>query len=413
MSDFIEQNFSREVDLLRALVRVPSDNPPGDCARHAEAAAVLLEKLGFKVERHPVPAELVKRHGMVSVTNLIIRERFGPGNGPVIALNAHGDVVPPGQGWTHDPYGAKEQGGAIYGRGAAVSKSDFASYAFALLALKERPAGLDGTVEMHLTYDEEAGGFVGPKWLLDERISKPDFAISAGFSYAVVTAHNGVLHLEVTVKGRQAHAAMPESGADALAAATAVLTALYAERKRLTKRQSKEAGIGTPKLTVGLISGGINTNVVPDRIVMRLDRRLIPEENGAKVEKALIALIKRAAKGKGISVECRRIILAEPLKPIAGIEKLVEPLQRHGRRELKARIPVKGAPLFTDARHYSARGIPTVLYGAGPRSILEANAHGANEHIKLSDLKAATRVIEATLRDVLGQSSAAILANAG
>ena len=96
------------------------------------------------------------------------------------------------------------------------------------------------------------------------------------------------------------------------------------------------------------------------------------------------------------------MILAEPLQahPPAS-ERLVEPLTRHGKRELKTRIAVKGVPLYTDARHYSAAGIPTVLYGAGPRSILEANAHGANEHIKLSDLKAATRVIEATLRDVL------------
>ena len=81
MSDFIERNFSREVELLKALVRVPSDNPPGDCARHGEAAAKLFEGLGFKVERHPVPAEFVKKHGMVSVTNLVIRERFGSGKG--------------------------------------------------------------------------------------------------------------------------------------------------------------------------------------------------------------------------------------------------------------------------------------------------------------------------------------------
>jgi acetylornithine deacetylase/succinyl-diaminopimelate desuccinylase family protein len=401
MSDFVERNFLREVEFLKALVRVPSDNPPGDCMRHGEAAAKLFESLGFKVERHPVPANLVKSHGMVSATNLVIRERFGRGRGPRIALNSHGDVVPPGQGWIHDPYGAVEKSGAVYGRGAAVSKSDFASYGFALLALKDNPSGLDGTVELHLTYDEESGGFVGPKWLLDEGISKPELAISAGFSYAVVTAHNGVLHLEVTVKGRQAHAALPESGADALEAATGVLAALYKERRRLRSIKSKQPGIGTPKLTVGLISGGINTNVVPDRIVMRLDRRLIPEENGVRVEKALIALIKRSAKGKGISVDCRRVMLAEPLKPIAGIERLVEPLTRHGRRELKTKIADKGVPLYTDARHYSAAGIPTVLYGAGPRSILEANAHGANEHIKLSDLKAATRVIEATLRDLL------------
>ena len=144
-------------------------------------------------------------------------------------------------------------------------------------------------------------------------------------------------------------------------------------------------GIGTPKLTVGLISGGINTNVVPDRIAMRLDRRLIPEENGREVERKLIALIKgAAARRKGISVECRRILLAEPLKPAPGIERLVEPLLRNARRALKTRIAVKGVPLFTDARHYSARGIPTVLYGAGPRSLLEANVHRADEHVRLT-----------------------------
>jgi acetylornithine deacetylase/succinyl-diaminopimelate desuccinylase family protein len=401
MSDFIDRNFAREVEFLKKLVRAPSDNPPGDCARHAAKAAELFEALGFTVERHPVLEALVQQYGMRSVTNLLIREHFGSGKGPVIALNAHGDVVPPGQGWHHDPYGAEEKDGAIYGRGAAVSKSDFVTYGFALLALKDNPAGLDGTIELHITYDEEAGGYLGPKWLLDENISKPDLAISAGFSYAVVTAHNGVLHLEVTVHGRQAHAAMPDTGADALEAATHVLAALYGERRKLKKKRSKSRGIGSPQLTVGLIAGGINTNVVPDKIVMRLDRRLIPEENGARVERDLIALIKRAGKAKGIRIDCKRVILAEPLTPLAGIERLVEPLTRHGKRELKTKIDVKGVPLYTDARHYSAAGIPTVLYGAGPRSILDANAHGANEHLQLSDLKAATKVIEATLRELL------------
>lgn len=401
MSGFVDTNFQREVDFLKALVRVPSDNPPGDCDRHAEESARLLEGLGFRVERHKVPDAIAKQHGMVSATNLIVRERFGSGKGPVIAMNAHGDVVPPGEGWTHDPYGAEEANGAIYGRGAAVSKSDFATYAFALLALKDNPAGLDGTVELHLTYDEEIGGYTGPDWLLKQKLSKPDIAFSAGFSYAVVTAHNGVLHLEVTVRGKQAHAAMPESGADALEAANRILAAIYKERKRLNRTRSKSAGIGSPRITVGQIAGGFATNVVPDKVTMRIDRRLIPEENGKKVERELIALIKRAGAGRGIKVECRRIILAEPLKPRPGVKKIVEVIQRHAKRELKIAIKEVGVPLYTDARHYSAAGIPTVLYGAGPRSILEANAHSADEHIRLSDLKAATRIVEASLRDLL------------
>ena len=84
MSDFVDRNFTREVELLKALVRVPSDNPPGDCARHAEKAAELLQGLGFVVDRHRVPEALVHQHGMRSVINLVIREQFGTGKGPVI-----------------------------------------------------------------------------------------------------------------------------------------------------------------------------------------------------------------------------------------------------------------------------------------------------------------------------------------
>lgn len=396
-----EARLAREVAFLRALVRVPSDNPPGDCAPHAEVTGRLLEELGFTVERHAVPEPFVKTHGMKSVVNLVVRERFGTG-GPVIALNAHGDVVPPGQGWTFDPYGAEEKGGAIYGRGAAVSKSDIATYTFALLGLKQRPEGLNGTVELHFTYDEEAGGFVGPKWLIEHRITQPDFAISAGFSYAIVVAHNGALHLEIVVRGKQAHAALPETGADALEAANAILTAIYAERRRLYGITSPTAGIGSPKITVGLISGGINTNVVPDRISLRIDRRLTPEEDGLAVEAELTRLIEAAVAGReGIEIECRRIILAEPLRTLPGTERLVESLQKHAAEILGETPPATAVPLYTDARHYTAAGIPTVLYGAGPRSILEANAHAADEHVRIRDLNAATRVIEATLRDLL------------
>ena len=177
----------------------------------------------------------------------------------------------------------------MYGRGVAVSKSDFATYAFALLALRhlaEREA-LPGTVELHFTYDEEVSGNLGPKWLLDHNLTKPDFAIAAGFSYAVVNAHNGCQHFEVVVTGKQAHAAQPDSGRDALEAATAILTGLYKFRARLARRKSRATGIKSPTLNVGTIAGGFATNVVPDRVTLRIDRRVIPEENGAEAEKEL------------------------------------------------------------------------------------------------------------------------------
>ena len=227
VAKIVNSEFAAECEFLAALVRVPTDNPPGDCRAHAQRAQVLLEGLGFKVEMHSPPVATVEASGMISATNLIVREQFGAG-GPTIALNAHGDVVSPGQGWTQDPYGAAViedpvHGPTMYGRGVAVSKSDFATYAYALLALRGLPPEvhkLNGTVELHFTYDEEVGGEIGPRWLLAEGLSRPDYAICAGFSYAVTTAHSGCLHLEVTVKGRQGHAAMPQSGVDALEAAT-------------------------------------------------------------------------------------------------------------------------------------------------------------------------------------------------
>lgn len=400
IAEFCERQRGAQTGFLAELVRVPSDNPPGDCARHALRVAELLGNLGLAVERHTVPHDLVRTNGMSSACNLIARERFG--EGLTIALNAHGDVVPPGEGWTTDPYGAEIRSGWMYGRGVAVSKSDFATYAWALLALKSLRLPLAGAIELHLTYDEEAGGAIGPKWLLDEGLSRPDFAISAGFSYGIVTAHNGCLHLEVEVTGRSAHAARPETGHDALEAATEVLRALYGHRRRLAETRSATDGIASPTLVVGLIRGGINTNVVPDAVVLRLDRRIIPEEDGAEVERELIRLIEASVAGHdGIACRIRRIMLAEPLKPVPGLEHLVEPLQRNAEAVLGEPVPTYGVPLYTDARHYAAAGIPTVLYGAGPRTLTEANAHAADEHLALADLRKATEVVALTLLDLL------------
>ena len=400
VAEFCAREHGAQARLLAALVKVPSDNPPGDCAPHAEHAAALLEDLGLSVERYPVPDDLVQANGMVSATNLIVRERFGAG--PTIALNAHGDVVPPGEGWSRDPYGAEIRDGWMHGRGVAVSKSDFATYAYALLALKSLARRLAGTVELHLTYDEEAGGAIGPKWLLGRGLTKPDYAISAGFSYAIVTAHNGCLHLEAQITGRSAHAARPETGHDALEAATRVLNALYAHRKHLGDIHSAVDGIASPTLVVGLIKGGINTNVVPDAVTLRLDRRIIPEEDSAEVERVLTRLIRESiAHLPGIGCAVRRIMLAEPLKPVPGLERLVEPLQRNAEAVLGEKVPTHGVPLYTDARHYAAAGIPTALYGAGPRTLTEANAHAADERLPLADLRKATEVVALTLLDLL------------
>ncbi len=397
---WIDAHFDEEVAFLQALVRVPTDTPPGDNAPHAERTAQLLSAWGLVAERHPVPSGEVHAAGLRSITNLVVRRRYG--EGATVALNAHGDVVPPGDGWTHDPYGGEIVDGKLYGRAAAVSKSDFATYTFALRALDALGEPLRGAVELHFTYDEEFGGALGPAWLLERGIVRPDLVVCAGFAYQVVVAHNGCLQLQVDVHGRMAHAAIPESGVDALQAAVAVLQALYDENRALRAVRSQVAGITHPTLTVGRIEGGTNTNVVPGKVVLKLDRRIVPEEDAAAVETRLRGTIAAsAARVPGIRVHVERLLYAQPLHPLPGGRRLVEALQRHAQAVLGVAIPATGSPLYTDARLYSARGIPAVLYGAGPRTVLESNAKRADEHLVLDDLKRATKVVARTLLEVL------------
>ncbi|UST53741.1 M20/M25/M40 family metallo-hydrolase [Comamonadaceae bacterium OTU4NAUVB1] len=401
---WIDAHFDEEVRFLQELVRVPTDTPPGNNAPHAERTAELLAGFGLDAERHAVPEQAVRDYGLESITNLIVRRRYGTaGDGPTVALNAHGDVVPPGEGWTHDPYGGEIEDGRLYARAAAVSKSDFASFTFALRALEAVAKPSKGAVELHFTYDEEFGGLLGPGWLLSQGLTKPDLMIAAGFGYEVVTAHNGCLQMEVTVHGKMAHAAIPDTGVDALQGAVRILNALYAQNTRYREVTSAVEGITHPYLNVGRIEGGTNTNVVPGKVVFKLDRRMIPEENPVEVEAAIREVIAEAAAPlPGVTVEIRRLLLANAMKPLAGNQPLVEAIQKHGRTIFGEPIPAMGTPLYTDVRLYGEAGIPGVIYGAGPRTVLESHAKRADERLVLEDLRRATKVVARTLADLLG-----------
>ena len=397
---WIDAHFDEQVRFLQALIQVPTDTPPGNNTPHALRAAELLSQFGFDAEKHEVPEAEVKAAGLQSITNLVVRRKYGVGK--TVLLNAHGDVVPPGEGWTHDPYGGEIENGKIYGRAAAVSKCDFSTYAFAVRALEAVAKPKAGSVELLFTYDEEFGGEVGPAWLLNKKIIHPDLMIAAGFSYQVITAHNGCLQMEVTVHGKMAHAAIPDSGVDAMQAAVRILSALYEQNTLYKKITSNVEGISHPYLNVGLIEGGTNTNVVPGRVSFKLDRRMIPEENPAEVEATLRKIITdTAAQTAGVSVDIKRMLLANAMRPLAGNQPLVEAIQKHGQTVFGETIPALGTPLYTDVRLFCEAGIPGVIYGAGPRTVLESNAKRADENLVLEDLRRATKVIARSLSDLL------------
>ncbi len=400
---FIDDQQEKLIGFLKELVGIPSDNPPGDCQEIAEYLYRRLEEFGFEnVSIYQVEEEKVKAVGMRKAANVVGFQSFG-NDGLEITLNSHGDVVPPGTGWTQDPYGGKIVDGKMYGRGAAVSKSDIASFTFAALALRQLKHVLSGKISLAFTFDEESGGEIGPKWLLEKKLIHPDLAICPGFTYSLVNAHNGCLHLEVKLKGKSAHAAEPQFGHDALEVMNSVLSALYDYRKEFSKIKSAVPGIESPSLVVGLISGGINTNVVPDTVTIRLDRRLIPEEDPAAAEAKIREIVIETLKDfPGVDAEITQVLLAKSFGPVSVDSPLIQAIAANWRELMGGgELPVTGSPLYTDARHFYEAGIPVVLFGAGPRTLAEANGHRADENVKIEDLVKATKIVALTLFDLL------------
>jgi acetylornithine deacetylase/succinyl-diaminopimelate desuccinylase-like protein len=129
---------------------------------------------------------------------------------------------------------------------------------------------------------------------------------------------------------------------------------------------------------------------------------MIPEENPTEVEANIRKVITdAAAETAGVTVDIKRILLANALKPLPGNKPLVDALQKHASHVFGEAIPALGTPLYTDVRIFCEAGIPGVIYGAGPRTVLESNAKRADENLDLNDLRRATKVIARSLLDLL------------
>ena len=191
----------------------------------------------------------------------------------------------------------------------------------------------------------------GPGWLLANGHTRPDLMVAAGFSYQVVTAHNGCLQMEVTVQGRMAHAAIPDTGVDALQGAVALLNALYAQNNLYKSIRSQVPGIQHPYLNVGLITGGTNTNVIPGKVVFKLDRRMIPEENPTEVEAHIRQVLKEALAAHNakrspqdaVHIEIKRMLMAHAMQPLPGNAPLVQ-ADRKSTRLNSSHIPLSRMP---------------------------------------------------------------------
>ena len=385
---------AEQFSFLGKLFGISSESTASDYRNILKFLTYGISALGFDVETDVLEVSEEPHKGTTINANLIIRHEFGPG--PTIALSANGDTAPVGGDWKHDPFGASIVSGRMYGRGCASAKGDIAAYLYALKCLHDTGKDLFGTVEIHIYFDGEKDGAQGPQRLLEQELSKPDIVISNGSAHSITSSVRGRLSLLIEVQGHHVPQSMPEQGGDALASATAILSALNDIRKSCTEITSETVGIGTAALSIVRIEGMHGISSQPGKVRIEVDRYLIPEEDPAVVEMELTNQIGLASIGQGGTVcRVRKLRLQETMKPAQGSTQLIELLQKHSLAAGDVQLPVIGTARASAGRHYAAQGIPTVFYGD------KAGINGPDEFLELDDLRQATATIAMTIASLL------------
>ena len=396
------------------MIRIPTVNPPGACYREcAELIGRRLRATGLAVE-HVEAGGRPEHTAAYPRVNVVGRGAAVPGR-PRLHLNGHFDVVPPGDGWTVDPFAGVVRDGRIYGRGASDMKSGIAAAVFAVEALRRAGVELEGAVDISATVDEESGGFAGVAHLCEAGIILSDDTryaiIPEPFGPArVCLGHRGVYWFDVVAHGHTAHGSMSHLGHSAIDDMGALLEAF---RTRLAPElatrisalpivpePSRRPSLNVNAITGGQADEGTQSPCVADLCVATIDRRFIPEESLDEVRGEIARLV-RSVEGddpeRRFTIEERMVVhptAAPPGSPlVAALSRAVERVR--GRpAELVA------SPGTYDQKHFARiAGIEhCVAYGPGP---LE-EAHQPDESCAVDDLVASTQVLALAALELVG-----------
>ena len=402
------------VAFTAAMIWIPTVNPPGSCYREcAELIGRRLEATGLAVQYVEAEGrpEHIAEHPRVNV----VGRGAAVGGRPRLHLNGHFDVVPPGDGWTVDPFAGVVRGGRIHGRGASDMKSGIAAAVFAVEALRRAGVELDGAVDISATVDEESGGFAGVAHLCEAGIISSDRT-----RYAIIpepfgptrvcVGHRGVYWFDVVAHGHVAHGSMSHLGRSAI---DDMGTLLETFRTKLAPQlATRVSGLPIvpepsrrPSLNVNAITGGqtgegTQSPCVADRCVATFDRRFIPEESLDEVRAEIARLVKSVENGdpgRRFTIEERMVVhptatpSGSPL--VAALSRAVEEISGHP-PELVA------SPGTYDQKHFARiAGIEhCVAYGPGPLQ----EAHQPDESCSVDDLVASTQVLALAALELVG-----------
>lgn len=401
------------VEFLQAFVGIEAENPPGrNYPETVDFLAGAMDKRGYDVERIPVPEKEVaeyypERTDHERMNVLGRKDENSDGEGPDIHFTGHFDVVPTGEDWSRDPYDSVVEDGLLYGRGASDMKSGIVASLFAVDALQAAGADLQGSITQSMTCDEETGGFTGLGYLVKEgyvNAENTDYCIYTECfdSSHICLGHRGVLKFRVATHGETAHGCMAHDGKNAVMTMNDFLTRIEEYREVLHDRRTDLPV--TPEesqhsdISATMIDAGYSENVVPDRCTATFYRVLVPEESIETAREEVRKLMAETEAAAGTQMEYEEIMYAEPTSVPADCtasETFMKQIRAfHDDPEFVV------SPGSDDQRFVvnDANIEECIVYGPG----LLDQAHVVNEHVPVTEVTTATKVMATATADLMG-----------
>jgi len=375
--------------LAATLVRIPSENPPGNEKEIAEFTASELRELGSEVFEYDFKP---------GRPNVVGKLSFGKGRS--LMFDGHLDTVPAGDvdQWSVKPFSGEIANGRLYGRGAADMKASIASWISATEAVLNADVELKGEIITCLVSDEEASGS-GTEDILS-RGHVPDMAVvGEPTGLALQIAHKGVIRWKLSTLGKAAHTSMPSEGVNAIYKMAKACSQLERYSRQLMRRRHRL--LGSPTIAIGMVKGGEKDNIIPDYCEASIDRRLIPGEKPEEAESELIELfgsIKRKDENFRYQLERYLLLHASETKPDA---EIVEIFKRSIGKATGGQPRTLGFDATCEMTHLVRRGIPTVIFGAGRLN----QAHTIDEYADVEEILAASRIYAESIVYALAENS--------
>lgn len=369
----------RVVELTKDLIRIPSENPPGNQKPIADFIESKMKQIGLKVDKYDYQPNKPNVVGRLA----------GKNGKPVLMLNGHIDTVPAGdhERWTTGPFEAAERNGRIYGRGACDMKGGVAAMICAAEEIANSGVDLKGTLLVACVVDEEVTGY-GTKDLLDRGYTADFAVVGEPTDLKLELATKGALEFEVVARGKPTHASSPREGISAIYKMSKICLALQDYLAELEKMQHPL--VGRASISVGKIEGGTARSVVPERCRIEAERRILPGEKMDDVVSGLQEVFGRLkSEDPELRLDYNVLLECEPSETPADsliVRKSAEAASRVTGKE----AVIANLTATTDMRFLVNQGRISTI-NLGPGGALRQRAHAFDEYIETGQLTDATK----------------------